>query len=426
MDYDVVIIGSGISGLHAAVNILKKYPKLRVAVYEKYKFLGGRAFTFHGMADGHPVQWEEGAGRISTQHTLVLSLIKNYGLTFAPIGSKVLYKSTYTSPLEPDTFEPAIPIMIHTLASLPPEELANSTIKKLLIKIHGAAATEKYLTRFPYRAEVDTLRADLALDVFRGEMGSHEGYGICAEGLSKLIECMRADFVKRGGTVFPHHEAVEVSDHRVVFRVGPPSDGPSREEKAVTASIIVCALPSAAINRIKGLHTLPVLKYLQMKPLLRFYAVFPITKPMWYEKVGLTVTDTTVRYMIPGNPAQGTCQISYTDSQDAQPLMKMIDDRGENKTGEFILKELRGLFDPKIPTPVLYKAHSWKEGTTYWLPGSYNPYTESAKSIHPMPDTMPSLYLCGESFSIRQAWMEGALEQTEKMLHVLQKKLSHL
>ena len=106
--------------------------------------------------------------------------------------------------------------------------------------------------------------------------------------------------------------------------------------------------------------------------------------------------------------------------------MKMIDDRGENKTGEFILKELRGLFDPKIPTPVLYKAHSWKEGTTYWLPGSYNPYKESAKSIHPMPDTMPSLYLCGESFSIRQAWMEGALEQTEKMLHVLQKKLSHL
>ena len=257
-------------------------------------------------------------------------------------------------------------------------------------------------------------------------MGSHEGYGICAEGLSKLIECMRADFVKRGGTVFPHHEAVEVSDHRVVFRVGPPSDGPSREEKAVTASIIVCALPSAAINRIKGLHTLPVLKYLQMKPLLRFYAVFPITKPMWYEKVGLTVTDTPVRYMIPGNPAQGTCQISYTDSQDAQPLMKMIDDRGENKTGEFILKELRGLFDPKIPTPVLYKAHSWKEGTTYWLPGSYNPYKESAKWIHPMPDTMPSLYLCGESFSIRQAWMEGALEQTEKMLHVLQKKLSHL
>ena len=419
MDYDVVILGSGISGLHAAVEILKQHPKLRVAVYEKYKFLGGRTFTFHGTVDGHPIQWEEGAGRISNKHTLVLSLLKHYKLTYMPISPDLTYKADYNTPAFKDAFGPAIPVMFEPLAALPPEELATSTIKKLLIKIHGQAATDAYLTRFPYRAEVDTLRADLALDVFRGEMGTHEGYGICAEGLSALIECLRFDFVKRGGTVFPHHEAIEVSECRVVFI------GPGREEKTVAAKFIVSALPCAAVARIKGLQHIPALKHLTMKPLLRFYAVFPLTTPMWYERFGRTVTDAAPRYMIPGNPKQGTCQISYTDSQDAEPLMSMIEARGEKRTGDYILKNLRELFNTTIPNPHLYKAHSWKEGTTYWLPGSYDPYKESVKSVHPLPE-IPCLYMCGESFSIRQAWMEGALEQTEVMLKILNKKLANI
>jgi hypothetical protein len=103
--------------------------------------------------------------------------------------------------------------------------------------------------------------------------------------------------------------------------------------------------------------------------------------------------------------------------------MKMIDEHGEKKTGDFLSAELRKLLSHDIPTPTLYKTHVWKNAVTYWLPGDYDPATESRQSVHPLPDTMPSVWLCGESYSVRQGWIEGALEQAERMMVPLRKKL---
>jgi monoamine oxidase len=423
MDYDVLIVGSGMAGLHTALELQKEFPRLSIALFEKYKVLGGRTFTFHGTVDKHPVQWEEGAGRISESHTRLLALLKRYKLTYLPISSAIHYKDSPQTPIEDNWFEPSIPVVLEPLLTLPPEDLAKSTIRQLLTKIHGPSAAEKLLLRFPYRSEVDVMRADMALDLFAHEMKTHEGYGICKEGFSALVDSMRADFVQRGGTVFPHHQLVRVEEGAATFLVGPPSDGTSRSEKVVSAGQIVVALPSSAVEKIDGLTKIPVLRHLRMEPLVRFYAVFPLQKPMWYESYGRVVCRPPVRYLLPGNPAQGVCQISYTDARDAETIMKMIDEHGEKKTGDFLIAELRKLLSHDIPTPTLYKTHVWKNAVTYWLPGDYDPATESRQSVHPLPDTMPSVWLCGESYSVRQGWIEGALEQAERMMVPLRKKL---
>jgi hypothetical protein len=81
------------------------------------------------------------------------------------------------------------------------------------------------------------------------------------------------------------------------------------------------------------------------------------------------------------------------------------------------MSEIRRLFpDSEIPNPIFFKFHPWYDGCTYWLPGKYSIEDESDKSLQPLKDTIPNLFMCGESFAVKQCWMESALEQADKLI----------
>jgi hypothetical protein len=83
MEYDYLIVGAGIAGLHCALRISKAFPKATIAVAEMYNYTGGRIFTYREK--GH--QWESGAGRFHKSHTMLMKYVKGYGLTPIPIPS---------------------------------------------------------------------------------------------------------------------------------------------------------------------------------------------------------------------------------------------------------------------------------------------------------------------------------------------------
>ena len=92
--------------------------------------------------------------------------------------------------------------------------------------------------------------------------------------------------------------------------------------------------------------------------------------------------------------------ISYTDADDTTEYMKIQEGKGDNALEAQILKDVRELFpEVKIPKPLFFRSHPWTIGATYWLPGNYSPLKESHTS-----------------WSLRQAWVEGALEQAELCL----------
>jgi monoamine oxidase len=421
---DVAIVGAGIAGLYTAVELAKQHPKLRIAVYEKYKALGGRATTYHTDVPGQGhLFWEAGAGRISEAHHRVLALMKRYKLKWIPIGSGVQYKASTRSEFEANAFEPGIPAFIDPLTSLPKEDLQKGTIRQLLTKIHGARKTEEYLIRFPYRAEVETLRADEALKVFQSDMRTHAGYGICAEGISEIVEGLRKEAERKGVEILPHHELVAVTERgsSLHFKKGKPSEGPAREDVTVTAKRVILAIPSADAEKIPGVSSWPGFKHLKMAPLVRIFSVFDED---WYKKYaagGVIVTADPIRFVIPGDGKY--VQISYTDSQDAEHWAAQIKAKGDEKVGQEIVSNLRKLLDPSIPSPLFTKSHIWTNGTTYWLPGRYDPAALSRGALTPFPETAPTVHLCGESYSLRQAWMEGALEHAEQLLKLLNRKL---
>jgi len=420
--YDICIIGAGMAGLYVGTELLRMRPRLRIVIAEKYKFLGGRAMTYYGTVDGVKYQWEEGAGRISENHRLLLGLVRRHGLTLKPIPAGGIYKESGALPAEPDYFGAAMPLLLEPLERLPAATLAGTTIRKLFQTIHGPKSLA-ILDRYPYRAEINTMRADLALQVFRREMNSSTKFFVIAEGFSKLVEKLAEEFKGAGGTILEHHEFCKFTgDAEGEFKIGKPSEGIGRAEIVIGAAKFIFAIPSVALASIPEFHDLPILKYIAMKPLLRIYAAFPLKDREWLREIPKTVSAGPLRFIIPNSYDNASLQISYTDSEDADLLIEMCKREGKEGLQEFIMKEFRTLFGPmKIPDPLFIQPYVWKDAVSYWLPGDYDPYEESRKACRPIHGK--PWYVCGESFSTDQCWIEGALDHSQILLGILKKGL---
>lgn len=403
--YDVIIVGAGLSGLRVGIEILSKHPHLRCCIIEKYGYNGGRIFTYRKKIKGvGDVQWEHGAGRISTSHKKVLSLFKKYKLTFLPISAETMWLE---DGLTKNDFSALIDVYITPLLSLEPSILQSHTLSELLHMIHGNISS--FYLQFPYYAEIHTIRADLALHTFQAEMKSDSGFGVCQEGLSSLTDHMADEFVKRGGTIIQKTElrSVSYSDSFSLECV----ESCTKKKRFFKSSVCVLALHHQALTHIKGAQHFPVLTKLVMEPLLRVYAVFPVTrKQSWFSDLSKIVTPGHIRYIIPIDPSRGIIMISYTDGKDAEYWMKQ-----SSHTQSNIMTLIRDLFpDRTIPDPIFFKLAPWEAGCTYWLPGAYDVEEESQKSLQ--PDKKIPLFMCSESFAVHQVWMESALEQADCLL----------
>lgn len=411
MTYNTVIVGAGLAGLHCALRLKERFPKSKIAIYELYNYVGGRVVTYHPR-EFPSVHWENGAGRIHDSHILTKRYVWRYGLHLLKIPPTAQWRSA--SGQAPDTWNGIATILLHTFGNLPPTVLASKTVAELLELVHGETYATTLLNRFPYRAEVYSMRADLAFQSLSKEMGTSNDFYVVEEGLSEMVKAMRKELEERGVEFFFGHRLSAVNEDT-------PTTLKFKTEKGsatVRADKVILALHSDALKQVNPFQNLPMLKHLNMEPLLRTYHIYPTRgQKAWFHDIPKTITDSPLRYIIPINPAEGTIMSSYTDAQDTKHWMRILNKKGDRGLGAEILKETRALFsDHKIPEPLFFKAHPWKEGCTYWLPGRYDPATVSKKIMRPLPFRWPEVYVCGESYSLRQAWMEGALEHAEEML----------
>jgi len=398
---DVIIVGAGIAGLHVGIELLKR--GVSCCILEAYHIAGGRVFTFKTNVAGK-VQWESGAGRISLTHKRVLGLLKRYGLHTYPMSGDSLFVDGASTE---NHFSELCGSYLAPLRSLSPSILQTHTLSELLEYVLGVVKAKHFYEMFPYWSEIHTSRADQALRVFEHEMKSMSGFVGCAEGLSALIQAMVRDFKGLGGTIRYDTKVTGVSTEDGTIRLKAIDTSNTHDtNKEYSCNKCILALPSEAIKRIRGVN-LPVLKHLQMNPLLRMYAVFPVSNGVWFSGLPKVVTTDRVRFIIPIDESKGVIMISYTDGDDARFWTKKKEVQGE------VMKRIRALFpDRDIPDPLFFKMHHWKEGCTYWKPGAYDVAKESAASVHPQKN----MFICSESFAEETCWMESSLIQAERVL----------
>jgi glycine/D-amino acid oxidase-like deaminating enzyme len=409
-EYDYLIVGAGLAGLHCALNLKKKYASATIAVAEAYNYFGGRvvSYTPKGFRG---ISWENGAGRIHNSHKMVLSYIQKYGLTLHQISPTQSWKSIHKHESYPNTW-PSLAHLVHALLSrLSPNTLATNTVRQLLTDILGKEKTNGILNHFPYRAEMDVMRADMALLSLEETMGTNNGFYVVKEGLSALIHSMVVELENLGVVFHLGHRCFEVDNLSAHFKT-------KGGLTSLKAKKIILALHNSAMKSIAPFSNLPVLKKVVMCPLLRTYAIFPTKNQVsWFSDIPHSVTDSPIRYFIPINPMKGVVMTSYTDAGDTSKFSRILSLKGEEALKDEIMDGLRKLFpEKKIPEPKFFKAHMWYEGCSYWAPGLYDPIEESRAAMRPLP-RFPNVFLCGESWSLKQCWMEGALEHSDEMLN---------
>lgn len=410
-NFDIVIVGAGLAGLYCGIELAKKGKS--VCILEKYKYLGGRVVTYH---EGQ-YSWEIGAGRISDSHTLVHSLLSRYGLKTYPLSEKQTFVE-HNGEQRENKFSTMIQPILKEISELPKKVLENHTLEEIMKSIYGEARADELLAEFPYRAELSVLRADLGITAFtEGEMSTYKGYSVVVGGLSSLIDAMANEFKKKGGVIKLNYEMVGLSQPDPHSKVVIECRVEKSAADVVYANKLILALHSSALKSCPDTRHFPALKHIVMCPLLRTYGVFPThSGSAWFAGLDRCITAGPVRYFIPIDEKKGVAMVSYTDADDANYLIKLLKRHGEEALGEFILKELRAMFpDRVIPKYTFFKAHPWYSGCSYWTPGDYEPERLSQESMHP-DKYLPSVYVCGESFSMKQAWMEGALEHASDMI----------
>jgi hypothetical protein len=108
--------------------------------------------------------------------------------------------------------------------------------------------------------------------------------------------------------------------------------------------------------------------------------------------------------------------VAYVEGADTVPYRTQKGElRSQDKLNKEIHEELRRLMpERRIPDPVHFKAYLWTEGGHAWLP-RVNSDVAARAILHPRQNA----YVCGEAYSHKQAWIEGALEtvvEVEKLI----------
>lgn len=405
---DTVIIGGGIAGLTLAEELAKK--GVSVTILEKYKNWGGRIVTFRSDATAKvpALQYEIGAGRIYNDHTRVAALVKRFNLTKIPITASSLFHGA------PNGISQQMHAISAALETLDAKAKGTHTIQELLPK-----ELHPILEQFPYRAEVDLLRADLALEAFQpaGPMGATGSeFYVLKEGLDAITDGIAAAAKAAGADLRAHHHVDDANLRSDGLLDITGSHGKKDEAKPfhLVAKRLVIATCRCSLSDFSVLKGAPLLKQLSTSPLIRIYAVYPpnpVTKKVWFDGMEKVVTEGRLRHVIPVRADLGLIMISYTDGKDCLYWRGL-----EGKAlQDAIQAEARAEFpDKEIPEPVFLKKHDWTMGCTYWTPGDYE-VDAALKAAH---NPVKNVFVVGESVSKAQAWIEGALESVERLLEI--------
>lgn len=407
-NYDIVIVGGGISGLFLAYKLLST--NLKVILFEGDKRLGGRIKTIE--KNGH--YFESGAARIHNSHGKLISLIHDLGLRddlmrlpddidlilrnkkekfpyqtkWVDIDPMLLLKSSLESK---DLFEE--------------KELQRITFFQYLTLILDHEAALYIKDSFGYDSEIVDLNAYAAITMFEKDLFNNEShYYILKNGMSQLIDKIEKMIMLSSTILKTSTGIVEINDNNVT----------TTKKEIFYFNHLICAIPYSSLNRFPIFSNNPLTHSVKQCPLLRIYAKYP-KNDLWFKNIKRTITDNYIRHIIPIDPESGLIMISYTDGKLTE-YWNSYHTLGEEYLIKALHKEIKDLFGISPPKPEFISVHYWKDGLHTWRLGIDNRDVYK-KILKPFKDK--EIYVCGEAYSLKQGWIEGALETCYELLHMV-------
>ena len=400
MIYDIIIVGSGISGLYTAYNIKKMSPNTSFLILEKYKkqWIGGR--TSNEIFYGTEIVTGAGIGRKKKDkllHKLLDELdLKTSDFTFNPHYSKritpVDIKEIMNHLRDEYTKYKGPPITFKTFAK---NILGEKTYKQFLITV-GYTDYEKedaYETLYSYGME-DNICCSKSFHVPWRKM------------VMKLATEIGEQHFKFSNNV---SKITKTADDPCRFLVETENGVKYMCNKIVIAT---------TITGIRKLLPKPIYNDIEGQPFLRLYGKFskksiPIMKE--YVK-DYTCVPGPLQKIIPMNPDKGVYMIAYNDNANTLLLKDNLENTEKNRDlyCELLEKSL-GIPDGSLHL-VAIKDFYWPIGTHYYKPLNQKIYKDRDEFIDIAQHPEKGILVVGEVVSQNQGWTEGALDSVKAVL----------
>jgi len=406
-----LIIGAGITGLYLAYKLLSQGIDANdIILFEKSDRIGGRIYTYENRGYKYSV----GAGRLGKKHKYVMKLIRDFNLEDQMIDinktnnyfvdGKLMneqqllrhYKSQYKS--LNDLWRYAIEKKVNNKY-----DLNNYNLHNYFSLILPTNEVDLLKTSLGYIAEMYDMNAYNGLLTLRKDFDIknnefyvlRDGIGILCDSLCRYIE-------NAGVTIKLSSNLEEVCEDKKIITVN-----------GATYNYMKLYL---TIKRKDYMDIAFFKKYEELfdtvtdGKLLRIYARY---KDVWFKNMPKILAQNKIQFIIPIDYESGLIQISYSDSYNADFWNNFKSDKDIKK---YLTKILNEMFPEKnIKDPEWITMHYWSAGDHLWKVG-----VDSKKIQKNIDDIFISknIYILGETYSDRQAWIEGAIETVHKKLKI--------
>ena len=428
--YDIVIIGGGISSLYFLLKYYHSQGTLNnILLIEQFPDVGGRIYTKTVKVAKQSFTYELGAGRFRKSHHRLMDIIRFFGMNdkLIPNGKDALYivkdillknwivqhKDLLEIEIEksnqPFRFRLKNNNYIHylfikLLTSIDISTLYQYTIDELCHKYLNDFEKAFLYHIFAYSGQFTIMNAlDFYLNSYDDYFMDKQYYSLKG-GLSSLVNHLK-DFL------LSNHLNLNVKEKCLqVIKI--PKGYKIYTDKGVYHSkkIILNVAPHRLIN-IKGTRKFDALiSMIQPKPLFRIYAIYP-SHNVWFKDLPRIITNSPIRTIIPIDKTRGLVMISYTDAKYAKEMNTHYQ-KGKSHVIHYLQTQLKAIFPKRhIPKPIYIDGLYWVAGVNYWKKGGFGYKYAQLQYLK-----RNNMYLMGEAYSNKQAWIEGALQSAEMIL----------
>jgi len=459
---DLAVIGAGAAGTYVARRLQLAHPEWAISIFERSDHIGGRLRSMAVPGVEHPI--ELGGMRFLTSHPRVAAVVAGFALPthpFDPTGGversflrgrfgtgqgdagagagydlPVTERGRSAQDLGVAAFEQIVPgaselsaddwVRVRGSHEYLGRAVIDWSIAEAMTTVLSSEAYRFVMDAFGY----DTPRAFNVADGMQYILGGGRGTGEARtpdEGMDAIPRALARSFAEAGGSIRSGHE---LSRHDLVDGVHQLTFANS---VVVDARRVVLAVPVPALRLLAGSSA--VLDTPAVRATLASVEAFPAVKLyLWYDRpwwLGVDqafrlTTDLPPRKLFyfgsePDSPA--ALLASYTDGLHAERWRGLVDGWGAagSPAPPRMVAEAERYFDaihPSVhdrPASTGSAFSSWgsdprETGWAIWRPGVRSDDMIRA-AVRPMAGL--DLFVCGDSFSRSQGWVEGALETAD-------------
>ena len=400
--YDYIIIGGGIAGLTSMYYLGKQ--KHKILMLERMPRLGGKIYSEHINFKGQKHIFEKGAVRFHNKQTHMLQLIEDVGLK----KDIIKYPSEIT---RGDNLFPLLNQISRNILEANKERMLNLSFIDYVNKYETKSVANK-IKHYTYYETLEYGNAYYIAKYMLSNYDTNLKYMTLKNGMSSLIAKIEREIsLYKKSTILKEKMVSDVKKKNDYFQVFLGENG-----EIYCSKNIIFALPSKYLSKFSLLNSKKnvneAINGIHYRTLNRIYAVFPKSEKTLFEEKVITSNGKLKTSVMFDNQKS---LISYCDGKCAKKWFKI---NMKEKLKSEVEKEVKKL-DSNYKTPLKVWNYYWPNSLGIWKKG-----IDFEKMQKHMLQPRKNVFVCGDSFSLHQCWMEGAILTAKEIVNMSKNRKS--